>query len=57
MKNALYFVLALFIAWVLWMIITRLVSMVVWPILTIAMILAFCWLVFTIYKALSRQKI
>ena len=57
MKNVFLFLLALFLVWIVWGIVMRLVATLVGAAITIGMLLLFCWLVYTVYKAMTRQKI
>jgi len=56
-KNVFLFLLALFLVWVVWNIVMGLLFKVVSLAITIGMIFLFCWLVYTVYKAMTRQKI
>ncbi len=57
MKNVLYLILALIVASLLWGVIKSLVFGVIGLIFHIAMISLFCYLVFAIFKAMTKQKI
>jgi hypothetical protein len=57
MKNVFLFLLALFLVWFVWRMVLGLVFTVVHAAITIGLILLFCWLVFAVYKAMTRQKI
>ena len=53
MKNFLMLLLALIIVWILW----GFVKSILGTLITIGMILLFCFLVYNIYKALTREKL
>lgn len=53
MKNILYLVLALILAWIIWGFIKSIVGVLI----TIGMIVLFCSLVYWIYKTMTREKI
>ena len=57
MKNVLYLILAFVIVFVLWKVVMHLIGMVLAPVIAIGMILLFCFLVYTVYKAMTREKI
>lgn len=57
MKNVVLFLLALLLVWIVWGMVRALVATLVGAAITIGMILLFCWLVYTVYKAMTRQKI
>ncbi|MCS6776391.1 MAG: hypothetical protein RMJ43_05830 [Chloroherpetonaceae bacterium] len=57
MKNVLMFLLALFIVWVVWRIVIGFVSSLIGTLISIGMILLFCFLVYQVYKLLTREKL
>jgi hypothetical protein len=57
MKNVVMILLAIFLAVIVWHIVASLVGALVHAVITIGVILLFCWLVFTIFKAMNRERI
>jgi hypothetical protein len=57
MKNFMMFILALVIVWVVWQVVKTLVFTILWPLITIGLIIMFCFLVYNVYKALTREKL
>lgn len=57
MKNFLMFLLALFIVWVVWRIVIGFVSSLIGTLISIGMILLFCFLVYQVYRLLTREKL
>ena len=57
MKNVLYLILALIVASILWGVIKSLVIGVVGIVFHIAMFSLFCYLVYSIFKAMTRAKV
>lgn len=57
MKNVLYFLLALVIVFVVWGIVKSLIGALLGMVITVGMIALFCFLVYTVYRAMTRQKI
>ena len=56
MKNVLMIVLAFLAILFLWGIITTVVHVVLGWIIRVAMIALFCWLVYAVYKLMTREK-
>jgi Flp pilus assembly protein TadB len=56
MKNVALLIVALLVGFFIYTLVIKLVSSIIGIAITIAMILFFCWLVSTIYKALTKQK-
>ena len=57
MKNFLMLILALIVVWILWGFVKALLGTLISTLITIGMILLFCFLVYNIYKALTREKL
>jgi hypothetical protein len=57
MKNVLMFLLALVIVWVVWNIVMGLLAKILGTIISIGLILLFCFIVYNVYKALTREKL
>lgn len=57
MKNFLMFILALFIVWIVWKIVVGFIASIVGTLISIGLILLFCFLVYNVYKALTREKL
>lgn len=56
MKNVLMLIVALVVAFVLWRVLMTVVHVVLGWIMFIAMIALFCWLVYAIFKLMTREK-
>lgn len=57
MRNVLMFILALVVVWIVWKIVMGFVFSLLSIVITIGMILLFCYLVYAVFKALTKQKI
>lgn len=57
MKNVLMFILALVVVFIVWGFVKALIASLLGTIFTIGMLLLFCFLVYTVYRAMTRQKI
>lgn len=57
MRNVLMFILALVLVWIVWKLVMGFVFSLLHIAITIGMILLFCYLVYAVFKALTRQKI
>lgn len=56
MKNVLLLIVAVIAGFLVYRFVMGLISGIIGIAITIAMVLFFCWIVATIYKALTRQK-
>ena len=56
MKNVIYAALALIAVWLVWKLLMFVLHAVLAPLITIGVILLFCFLAFALYKAVTRQK-
>ena len=57
MKGLLYLVGAILAVMLGWGIVKFLIGLVLAPFIKLGMIILFCWLVFAVYKSMSRQKL
>jgi hypothetical protein len=57
MKNFLMFLLALFLVWLVWRIVMGFITSILGSLISIGLILLFCFLVYNVYKALTKEKL
>lgn len=57
MKNFMMFILALVIVWVVWRIVMGFLASIVGTLISIGLIVLFCFLVYNVFKALTREKL
>ena len=53
MKNFLMLILALVLVWIVWGFVSKLIG----SLISIGLILLFCFLVYNVYKALTKEKL
>ncbi|HZO89119.1 MAG TPA: hypothetical protein VFB38_12350 [Chthonomonadaceae bacterium] len=56
MKNFLMLILAFVIVWIVWRIVMGLLAGIVGTIISIGLILLFCFLVYVVYKTLTQRE-